>query len=516
MQEQLERQPSFVHNMTAVAKGGGVTFGGKLFLNGTRLLTAMLLARILGAEQLGMYSFALSALDLTAGLAIFGLDTALLRYIAILGSKRDEQGIWGTLQVGIGAAMLLSVITGTALYGLSFYIANSSFHKPELAPLLQLVSVFVPLINLSELLAGALRGFKRMDYPVIAQFTFQPVFRLVLIGLLLLSGLDAVWAIVTYGIADLAASLIMIYFLNKQFPLKRSLQAGRRNLRELLSFALPLWISEMMLKLKNNIQTLFLGVLSTVTGAGIFTVASQITMVSGDFSSAINTSSKPLIAELHAKGDIKQMGKIYQMANKWVVMVQLPVFLLMMLFPETLLSIFGESYTQGATVLMILAATDLLSMSTGMGNIIIDMTGYTKLKLINSALRLTVYIGLNLLLIPRWGMIGAAIAVLAGESFINLVRIIEVFYLYRIIPYNKSFIKPITAGVIALLSVLALGSYVPADANLVYALINMIFLFLVYAGVTLLLGFAPEELIMLGRFRGRIQTILARFKPQTP
>src|SRR5512139_2590136 len=94
--------PNYDKNILSVAKGGGITFAGKMFLSLVRLVTAVLLTRLLGAEQYGLYTLAISVGTILSGLSVFGLDTALIRYIAIQVTRKDEEGIWGTIQVGIG------------------------------------------------------------------------------------------------------------------------------------------------------------------------------------------------------------------------------------------------------------------------------------------------------------------------------------------------------------------------------------------------------------------------------
>jgi O-antigen/teichoic acid export membrane protein len=278
----------------------------------------------------------------------------------------------------------------------------------------------------------------------------------------------------------------------------------------MLAFSLPVWLSNLLVRFHNNIQTLILGGLNTFTSVGIFSVASQITSVSGQFSSSLNVAAKPVIAELHDSRDIKQMGHIYQTANKWAVMVQLPVFLIMVLFPAQILSFFGESFTDGAIALSILALTDLVSVGTGMGGVILDMTGYTKIKLLNSIIRLVTYIGLDLLLIPRWGLMGAAIAALVGESAINLLRLVQVFFLFRLLPYNWSFVKPITASLLAVATALIIRLWLSPDSSLPLAIVNMGVILAVYSGATLLMGFSPEEQAMLARIRQRAHRLITK------
>lgn len=484
-------------NLRVLAAGGGVTFATKLFLNALRFVTAIWLARLLGADQLGLYSLATSALTLAMGIALFGLDAGVVRYIAVQTARKDEAGVWGTIQIGIGVPLLASAVLGTLLFAFSQAVAVYLFDEPRLTYLLQLASVFVPLMVINDMLGNALKGFKQIQRSSLAMFVFQPITRLVLIAIFALVGMNAAWAVVTYGLASVTASGAMIYYLQRHFGLKRPFGIRRDDFRELMRFSFPVWLSGLMARFQGNIQSFFLGSMSTIAGVGIFSVANQITMVSGEFSSSINTASKPIIAELHERNDRPQMSSIYQATNKLVMMVQLPIFLTIMLLPGPLLSIFGESFTGGATALIILAVADLLNTATGMGGIIIDMTGYTRLKLVNSIIRLVLYIAFDLLFIPKWGLVGAALAVLAGEGAVNLLRMLQVFVIFRMLPYNLSFFKPLTAVLAALGAVLGLRVLYPAEANLVYAAVQAALLFLVYVGINLLLGLSVEEWAMI-------------------
>lgn len=501
---------NFEQNINVVAKGGGITFAGKLFLNVLRFATALLLARILGADQLGMYSLSLSALNITMGLALFGLDAGIIRFIAIMVGRKDEEGTWGAIQIGIGISFILSALLGTALYAFSFVVANRVFHEPRLAPLLQLASVFVPIMVVNDQLYNAIRGFKKFNESVIAQYVYQPVTRLVMIGLLAIIGLNAQYAVITYALSTVTASIAMFFVLNKRFSLKRTVKIAPGLLKEMMSFAFPVWLSGLMVKFQGNIQTLFLGTMDTLAGVGIFSIVNQITMVSGEFSSSINTTSKPVIAELNDRKDVRQMEHIYQLANKWVVMVQIPIFLFMVIFPKPILSLFGESYTGGATALMILAVANFVKVSTGMGGIIIDMAGYTRMKLFNSFIRLALYIVLDYFLIPRWGLIGAATAVLAGEGGVNLLRLLQVYIIYRILPFNLSFIKPLIGTGAALASVFLIGVWLPSEANLINAAVNTVIMCLVYAAVLLMLGLSVEEINLFKGAYAKARTLVTR------
>jgi len=501
---------SFERNLLSVAKGGGIVYGGKLFLTLSRLVTVILLARLLSAEQYGLYNVALSTASIAIGIAILGLDSALVRYIAIAASRRDEAGVWGTLQVGIGLSVLLSVLTATGLFALAYPIAIQVFDRPELAPLLQLVSLIVPFLVLSDVLAGATRGFKKMHHMVIAQNIAQPVIRLILIIILSFTGMNPAKAILTFGLADGFASIFLLYFLHKQFSLKRQLGVSRGDIRTILGFSLPLWLAQLMVTFRGNVQTILLGSLSTIQNVGIFSVVNQVNVLGQMLHGSITEAARPLIAELHDRGDHEQMGRLYQTTTKWILIVNFPVFLIMVLFPVPILSIFGKSFVYGASALSILAFANLVNIGTGMCAAIIDMTGYSKLKLLNTFIRMICSIGFSFVFISLWGIIGAAVAALCVEIIVNLIILLEIWILFHILPYNKTFIKTLLAGAAAFTAAFTINQILPVQEKLFYTGISLLVMIAVYVSVSLSLGLAPEDRLILSRLQRRFSTFVSR------
>lgn len=507
--DSLQRQAS-EQNLVLAAKGGGITFAGKLFTFASRFIITFILARALGAADYGLYNLAITALTVVAALAAFGLDSALVRYIAIFARRRDEAGLWGTLQLGLGMTIALSTLLGIGLYVLAEPIANRIFHNPQLAELLRLVSPIIPFLTLNNMIASATQGFKKMQYATVSRDISQPLIRLVLILALALVGLNASGAVLIFGTAIVISTIMLLYFLNRLFTLRRPLRLARRDTGEILRFSVPVFLSDLMTTFRVNIQTLLLGAMSTVASVGIFAIANQITAIGGMFQTAIATASRPIISELYDQKEWQQMGRMYQTTTKWTFTVNLPLFLIMVLFPEQLLAIFGTSFTSGATALILLACAIMVDISTGMCGIILDMTGHTTLKLINSIIRLVLSLGLNFLLIPRWGVVGAAIAAFVALSTINLLRMAQVYVLFRLLPHNASFIKPVAAGSVALLSILLIGHWLPGDERLLYLALQIGLLFAVYGSLIILLGLSKEDRLVLARVRRRMDSLLTR------
>jgi O-antigen/teichoic acid export membrane protein len=469
----------------------------------SRFVITFLLTRFLGPEQYGLYNIGLSTATIASAIALVGLDEALVRYIALYAGRRDGEGVWGTLQIGLWISMVLSALISTILFALAHVIAVNVFHDAGLAPVLQLIAFIVPFLGLSDVLAGATRGFKHMDQMVIAQNLAQPMVRLVLIIVFAVIGLNVVEAIIIYGMADLTASLILVYFLNKEPALRRPLQAARRETREVMAYSIPMWVSDLIGTFRSSIQTILLGSLNTVFTVGIFAVANQLNTFSDLVQSSVTTAVRPIIVEVSDNHNREQLGRLYQTVSKWTFAFNFPVFLITVLFPGPILSIFGKAFADGAPALIILSWASLVDAATGMCGAVLDMTGYTRLKLTNAIIRLVLVIALSLVLIPTRGMVGAAIAALAGEIVMNGLRLVEVYFIFHLLPYSGSFLKPVMAGQLALLVTLLVSGWLPAGSEHLHVLVGMVLLSSVYVAAILLLGLDPDDQNILLRMRRR-------------
>jgi O-antigen/teichoic acid export membrane protein len=159
---------------------------------------------------------------------------------------------------------------------------------------------------------------------------------------------------------------------------------------------------------------------------------------------------------------------------------------------------------------VILACAELFDASTGVCGSIIDMGGYTGLKLFNAISQLGVLVGFNLLLVPTWGMVGTTTAVLLSVVYVNLLRVIQVWVIFRILPYNMSFIKPVLAGLAACAAAMVTARLFNPNVPLVLIVGEAIIIFLVMGATLLLLGLAPEDRLIADQFFQRVNSIYVR------
>jgi len=492
--------------LVSAAKGTSILLAGKLFTYVARLVMTVLVSRLLGADQYGLYSMSLTAATVAGSIGVLGLDTTLVRYIARYRGRRDQAGLWGTLQMGAFAA-LTGLSCGVVLFLTSGYLAVNVFHDPRLAPLFRISSIMVPFLTLIALLAAATQGFRNMRYTAIAQQFSQPMLRMMLlVGIALTIGLTPGLATVAYVISTIAVTVLLFYFLNKQFSLRRRWRDGRRDTREIVAFSFPVYVSSLIRNFESHIQTLVLGVTHNVRSVGIYSVAAHFNLVGQVFHTSITSASMPIISELYDRRQWPELSRYYQVTTKWSFALNLPLFLIVLLFPVPVLSLFGKGFTEGASVLVILAWVNLIYTGTGLGGAIIDMTGHSRLKLANTIVLVGTSLALNLLLVPRYGMYGAAWAALVGSLIINLARLIEVYVLFGLLPYNREILKPGAAGAGgAAISWAVYQAAAPLGLYVAFAAATL-GLAAAYLALILLFGLAPDDRLVLNRFRRRLTT----------
>jgi O-antigen/teichoic acid export membrane protein len=509
-------------HVLVAARGSGTLAAGSFFEFATRFAIAFLLARGLGAGDYGLYVLAISAATLFSGVSLLGLDDAMVRYVAILSGRRDAPGVRGTIQIGLGAATAMGVVMGTVLYLGADPIATGLFDEPELARLLRLVALAVPFLSVSNVLAGTARGFHRMGVAALGENVVQSVVRLGLLAVLLLvAELDTTTAVVVFGISDVTATITMITLLNRLFPLDPRGQPVRRDAREVFRFALPLWLSGMLRQFRRNIEALLLGATGSVANVGVFAVVNKVNLVGHVWLLSILVAVKPTMAQLHDRGDRTELARVYKATTRWSLLLALPCVIVMVLYRAPILAAFGPSFTAGSTALVILAMAELVNAGTGTCGPMIDMTGHTRLKLANSVLWTGLLIGGGIVLIPRWGVVGAATASLIAIAAVNVLTVIEVWALERVLPFDRGLWKPLLAGAGSWVTGLALSRMVPFGSALGPAIVQGVVVVAVFAGLTWVFGVTADDRLVLARVWGAItrrgrRTTPRRAAPSAP
>jgi O-antigen/teichoic acid export membrane protein len=203
--------------------------------------------------------------------------------------------------------------------------------------------------------------------------------------------------------------------------------------RKLFRTGFPLYSIALMNLIMTWSATIILGIQGRASDVGIFQVANRTTMLISFSLFSINTIAAPKFASLYSKGDMRALSKTARQSSTLMVIAATPLLALMLIFPSSILSLFGSDFKAGALLLRLLCIGQFINVAAGSVGYLLIMTGHERLLSLNIALSTIINLGLCLWLIPKMGPLGAAIATAVPLAFWNLLSAYFVYAKLRIV-----------------------------------------------------------------------------------
>ena len=400
---------------------------GGLFLG---YIFTLLIAREYGASVLGLISLSFTLIMCLSIFGRLGIDVNLIPFFSIESNKNDSGLFFKVLL----KAFIFSSLLAFILYCFKEPIAIKVFKKPQLEPYFFWSAITIPFWTITLVCAGLFRALKKTTY--FAFFNNPGRFSLTLLVFILLfycftpDGLTAIKAHF-YGIFVLAT--VSVYFASKQFETIKVFPVSNSWL--FLRDAFPMMLSGVVIVFLGWIDTFFLGIYETDSTIGIYNVALKIAMLTSFSLQAINSILAPKIAKHHKQSNERELKKIIKFATNINFIITLIVVLLIFLFHEFLLGLFGQEFLAGAVILLILCVGQLINSLSGSVGLIFQMTGHQKIHQNIVLVALGINIILNSILTPKYGAVGAAIATVISMTFWNVYGAIYLKRKMNIVSY---------------------------------------------------------------------------------
>jgi len=468
-------------------------------MNFLYLLSSILTAKILGTSYFGLYSLGWAVVGIGSVLAGLGLTDIPSKFIPEYIHRKDKGGLKGFLAFLFKIQLFSGIVTALLIILASNFISVRIYKEPGLALFLILLSGLIPFQKMREIFSGVFKGFKKLTYSIYLNCFFEPAYRFLFIICVFIVGghIKGVFASLYSG-AILTLIFLSIIYRRKIYVIFFSEQTKhvpcvpcKKN--EIIGYSLPLLGVSLVSYFTGKTDILMIGYFLTPDKVGIYNIAFKLSLVVALSLLSLNMILSPLVSEMHIKKDMKKLEASYKSFTRIALYVSVFVLSSFILISKPLLSFINRDFVSGFYPLIMLSIGQLINVSTGPGGIILIMTKYPRLNFYNSAGLLAANIILNLLLIPRYGMLGAAAATSISIAFLNLIRIIEIYAIFGIHPYSRGYFKPIIAGILSLAFVKTLTIFIPGSNSLVL----FIFFSMLYALLALLMGLSVEERYML-------------------
>jgi O-antigen/teichoic acid export membrane protein len=445
--------------MSGVARAGAIKLAGSLISGVFGFAFVIVVTRGLGKLGTGLFYEAVGLLLIGSSIAKLGADVGLIRMIPrywTLGRTRDLRrlvyvGLVPVLIVGGGLSALLFILAPELAE-----LAARDEASSDLVPYIRVLAPFLVLNAATTVLTNATRGFHTMVPLVVVNNIARPLARPVLAFAVLAAGMGGVAVAFAYGLpvaGGLVVALLWLLRLVRRAELLGTEEAPAptptaRLASEFWRFASGRAAAAVFTTAVWWLQPLLLGALRSTADAGVYVAATRYINLGSFALTVLYLAISPQISALLSQGDKERASAMYQTSSAWLVLSSWPIYLTLAVFAPFVLQVFGGGFVEGQTALLILSLAQLFAMAAGPANTVLLMGGHSLLNTFNTVLGLTVNLALNLWLIPKYGLEGAAIAYAASIVSNNLAALIEL----------RVFMKMSPVGIE--LSIVALGSAV--------------------------------------------------------
>jgi O-antigen/teichoic acid export membrane protein len=485
----------------SMARGAARGALGAMAASVLALAFQAIVRHIVDIETMGLFTVATTVVVLAQLPALFGLEAGAVRYVSLSAAEGDERGARGSAQAALLAGLVLSTAGAVALYFLAPEIC-ARFHKPEATHLLQLASLALPLLCTSRVCAACVLGFGLTGRSSTITAA-QNVTRLLVTVPLVLLLADVTALGVGFAIAGLAGTVFAIWLLRSVSPRILEPARDRWALRSMIGFSWPQTLSQSLYLATLWTDTLVLAHYGTAHQVGIYGLVVALLAPVSQLTVSVSQAFTPRIAGTHARGDHSGLAAMLQRVSYWNLVVALPILASMAVLREPLLSLFGKGYEAGATPLVLLVIGQLVLNAAGPLTAVINLSGHPRVTLFDNVLVFGSNLVLCVILVPRYGMAGAATSTLVALCSVTLLQVGQVARLFRIHPFRDDQLRSLAAGGAAALATAAL-TLLPWPSALLEVAAGGFAFVAVYVGGIALLGIRDETRELLISARGRL------------
>lgn len=490
-----------------IFSGGAVLFVGLMLEMGISFLAKVVIARFLGPVEYGAVSIAVTIMVMASTFVLFGLDTGVGRYLPRLESAREKRGV---VRSAFELSFPVTVLVSGLLFVFAGKIATQVFADPSLSSLIQIGALGIPFVVLTRLAVDVGRGNQQSAPRVVLINIVVPLTRFGGVGVVVVLGFGTFGIAFAHAAAYVLASVIGLYYIWHMTPFGLRGESTPMR-REMLLYSAPLMIAAAMSVIFSDVDTLLLGYFTSTQEVGIYNVVYPITQLLTLFLSSFTFLFMPVISELHSDGEDGDMARIYEVVTKWIFITTLPVFLILTVFPASVISLtFGIEYVSGATALVVLSFAFFTHALSGPNGATLTSIGETRFIMIANVVAAALNILGNIVLIPRYGIVGAAAATAGTYILLNGLYAYRLYQHTGIHPLTTALLKPATFGTVSVLVLQGVTAVVNVSPIVLVGVASVFGL--LYGVVILRFGVEEEEVMLMLSFEEKFGVDLTPLK----
>lgn len=407
----------FDEHTLEIVNGAGATFVLKGLGAILQFLVSLLLARKLGTDGAGVYFLAISIGTAIWMFGCFGLENSLLKFVAAHSSKGEWNIVIGVYRKSLLVCTIFSIMLSLVLLICAPFLVESVFCKAPLLGPIRYVALSVWPMCMIWLNGEALKGLKRIKLSQSINGVFIPLGMLLMV-LIAGENISATRVAQLYLLVSILTASCGYIIWKKSIP-KAKLDRYIFPTKVLLDCCVPLVISTVSYQIMAWTATILLGVWGTESEIGIFSVAVRTANLVSFILISVNSILAPKFADFFWRGDHESLEETAQKATTIMTLIASPLLLICFIFPDWFMSIFGPKFSEGGNILIILAIGQFVNVITGSVGYLLMMCGQQKVMRNNSTIAAILTVIISCIIIPQYGISGAAFTTTFSMVWVN-------------------------------------------------------------------------------------------------
>lgn len=483
-----------------MARAGGISMVGALVSAVAGVALTALITNGFRQQVAGTIFAATSLFLIAKAVVQLGTDIGVVRWLPALRVKGDDDQVRPILRVALLPVLCVSAAVAVLGFVYSSEVAGliaPGADREELARLVQILSVALPVAATYNVLLAATRGLHTMVPTVVLESFGRSTAQLVAVGAALLFGLGSAAAVAAWSLPYVAGLAVAVLWLGSllrhRLTVHDRVPGGRpvrRRAADFWRYTAPRAVGTASQVALKRADIVLVAALRSPGEAALYAAATRFVVLGQLGVQALQQALSPQLSALFTREDHRSAGEVYRATTAWAMLLAWPTYLVCAVLAPDLLRIFGEGYGEVAPVVVLLSLAMLAATACGAVDTVLLMSGHTWLSLGNNLFALVLNLGLNLLLIPDHGALGAGIAWTVSIVVRNLLPLGQVAWTYRISPLGRE------TALVGAASLAALG-VVPAMLRLLSAPSAWVLVALVVGGCL--------YLAIVWRLRGALQ-----------
>jgi O-antigen/teichoic acid export membrane protein len=406
-------------------RGSSLLLTGRLLSLAVNFATQVLIVRYLSKTDFGAFAYGLSIVSLGESVALLGLDKALPRFLPIYQEQGAFGKMLGTLLMAAGTVLSLGLAFVLLAVGLHGFAGDNNSQAVTVILILICLS---PIQALDDLLIGTFAVFSKPRAIFFRRYVLAPGLRLAAIALVVLSQEGVRELAVGYVLAGafgvVLYTVILIQTLRADGHLARlDVRALSFPAREVFGFAIPLITVDLLFVFMNTANVWMLEHFGSATDVADYRVVQPAARLNLLVMTSFTLLFTPVAARLFAQQDRHAIRELYWRTAAWMAVFSFPVFALTFACAHDMtVGLFGSRYAGSAPILTLLALGYYVNAALGFNGLTLRVFGLVRYVVVISVAAAVANIAVNLLLIPRFGAIGAAVGTCVTLVLHNVLK----------------------------------------------------------------------------------------------